>query len=164
MVKKAASKKIVLASDPFGVSLKSAIKEHLLGKGYEVIDLGTDSIEHFVPYFEISAKAARAVQSGVAERAIIFCGSGMGMALTANKFKGIYCGLCESEFTTEMCRIVNNCNVLAMGAKVITEQRAKNAVDLWLNTEFGQGMDTTTKKLLKEGVDELAKIEAENFK
>ena len=82
MVKKAASKKIVLASDPFGVSLKSAIKEHLLGKGYEVIDLGTDSIEHFVPYFEISAKAARAASTfpGVSDPPAIRATAGTGVA------------------------------------------------------------------------------------
>lgn len=152
------SKKVIMAADPFGAALKNSVKEHLIGEGYEIIDLGTDSEENFVAYYEISAKAAKAVQNKAAEKAIIFCGSGMGVAITANKFKGIYCGLVESEMTAEMCRLINDCNILAMGAKVISEYRANKAADVWLSTEYpGTGLS-------KEALIELAKIEDENFK
>jgi ribose 5-phosphate isomerase B len=158
------SKKIIMAADPFGATLKNSVKEHLISNGYEVIDLGTDSAENFVQYYEISAKAARAVQSGVADRAIVFCGSGMGVAITANKFKGIYCGLIESEYTAEMCKIINNCNVLAMGGKVISETRAKLAVDLWLSKEFAEGFTGELRELVKSAIGEIAKLEDNNFK
>ena len=158
------SEKIVMVADPFGFPLKQAIKEHLLSEGYEILDLGTDSPDHFIDYYEVGSKAAKAIQNEVAERAIIFCGSGMGVSLTANKFKGIRCGLCESEFTAEMCKLVNNCNILALGAKVISETRAKKATDLWLTRKFAEDATESGKKKRAAALDALAKIEDENFK
>lgn len=157
-------KKIVIGSDTTGVALKKAIKEHLTSKGYEMIDLGTDAPENFVTYCEIGSRAAIAVQNGVAEKGIIICGSGLGVSLTANKYKGIYAGLVESELTTESSRIVNNCNILAMGAKIISEARAIRVVDIWLNTEFAQGADEKRREKLQTGLDDLARIEGKNFK
>jgi ribose 5-phosphate isomerase B len=158
------SNKLVMACDPFGVALKNSIKEYLVDKGYEIIDLGTDSLENFVPYYEIGARIARAIQNGVAERGVLICGSGMCVSLTANKFKGIYAGLVESEFTAESCKTVNNCNILAMGAKVISEFRAIQAVELWLTKEFANGTKGELCALLQDGLDGLAKIEEENMK
>jgi ribose 5-phosphate isomerase B len=88
----------------------------------------------------------------------------MGVSLTANKFKGIRCGLCESEFTAEMCKLVNNCNILALGAKVISETRAKKATDLWLTRKFAEDATESGKKKRAAALDALAKIEDENFK
>jgi len=158
------AEKIVMASEVFGLSLKDAIKEHLISKGFDVVDYGTDSPKNFVTYFDTAAKVARAIQNGVAKRGMVFCGSGMGVSISANKFKGIYCGLVESEFTAEGCKIVNNCNVLAMGAKVISEFRAKIAVDLWLAKEFGEGNTPEVKQLLKDGLGEIASFENEHMK
>jgi len=158
------SKKVVMVADPFGFSLKKAIKEDLQSKGYEIIDLGTDSPDHFMDYYEVGSKAAEAIQNGVADLAIIFCGSGMGVALTANKYKGIRAGLCESEFTAEMCKLVNNCNILAMGAKVISETRAKKAAELWLTREFAEDANEGGRKKRAAALDALAKIEDKNFK
>lgn len=158
------SKKIVVGADLMGVALKNVIKEHLLGKGYEVVDLGVDRPENPVAYPEIAAKVARAVQKGVADRAIVFCATGMGVAITANKFKGIYCGLVESEFTAEKCRAINNCNVLSMGGWIISEYRAKKAVDDFLSTEFAGGRPESAKKNLQGFLTQIDEIEKENFK
>jgi len=156
--------KVAMVADPFGYPLKQAIKEHLQSKGYEIIDLGPDSPEHFIDYWEVGTKAAQAIQNGVAEKAIIFCGSGMGVSLTANKFKGIRCGLCECEFTAEMCRLVNDCNILAMGAKVISETRGKKAAELFLSKEFAEDANEGGRKKRTAALAELARIESENFK
>jgi ribose 5-phosphate isomerase B len=158
------SKKVIMVADPFGFPLKKAVKEHLQSEGYEIIDLGTDSPDHFMDYYEVGSKAAKAIQNGVADQAIIFCGSGMGVSLTANKFKGIRAGLCESEFTAEMCKLINNCNILAMGSKVISETRANKAADLWLTREFGEDASEGGKKKRAAALAALAKIEDENFK
>lgn len=156
--------KVVMCADPFGFPLKNAIKEHLQSKGYEIIDLGTDSPDHFIDYWEVGTKAAKAIQSGVAEKAIIFCGSGMGVSLTANKFKGIRCGLCECEFTAEMCRLVNDCNILAMGAKVISETRGKKAAELFLSKQFAEDASEGGRQKRAAALAQLARIENENFK
>ena len=159
------SKKIIVGSDGLGIGLKNSIKEHLTKKGFEVIDIGMQDEQHSMPYFEISSKAAKAIQSGVADRAILFCGTGMGVAIAANKFKGIYAGVVESEYTAEMCKAINNCNVMTMGARVVSDFRAKQAVDRWLSTEFTVGdFPPEIKVLLKEALVELGKIENENMK
>ena len=156
--------KIALGADPMGAVLKNAVKKHLESEGYKVIDYGTDCAENFVTYFGISAKTAKAVQKGIADKGIVFCGTGMGVGITANKFKGIYCGLVESEFTANECKIINNCNMLAMGSRVISEARACMAVDNWLNRKFNEGTPEPYIKLVEEGVAEIGKIEDENFK
>ena len=163
------SRKVILAADPAGAQLKNAVKKHLESEGYNVIDYGTDCAENFVPYYEISAKAARAVQKGIADKGIVFCGTGMGVSITANKFKGIYCGLIESEFTAGECKCINNCNMLAMGQRVISEARANMAADVFLKNEFCVGNfppipGVYIKKLLKDGLAGIAKIEDENYK
>jgi len=168
--KSAKSKKIILAADPMGAVLKNSVKKHLEAEGYDVIDYGTDSIDNFVTYFDISSKAAKAIQKGVADKGIVFCGTGMGVGVVANKFKGIYCGLVESEFTAGECKVINNCNMLSMGSRVISPDRANMAVDRWLNNEFGGGDlpalpgKKDMKTLLQEALDEIGKIEDKNFK
>jgi ribose 5-phosphate isomerase B len=158
------SKKIILAADPLGAVLKNAVKKHLEAEGYDVIDYGTDCAENFVTYFGISSKAAKAIQKGVADKGIVFCGTGMGVGITANKFKGIYCGLVESEFTAGECKVINKCNMLAMGSRVISEARANMAVDNWLNKKFNEGTPEPYVKLVADAIDEIGKIEDANFK
>ena len=149
------SKKIAIGSETMGLPLKVALKQHLEGKGYEVIDLGIENTP---------IKGAKALQDGIVERAIIICGTGMNVALTANKFKGVYCGLCESEFTAELCKAVNNCNMLAMGARVVSEYRANRMVDIWLSTELKDGIPEDEKQFMDIMFNNLQQIEAENMK
>ena len=163
------SKKVILAADPMGAVLKNSVKKHLESEGYEIIDYGTDCAENFVTYFGIAAKAAKAIQKGIADQGIVFCGTGMGVSITANKFKGIYCGLIESEFTAGECKSINNCNMLAMGSRVISEARANMAADAWLKNKFAVGNfppipGVDIKELLSAGLKGIAKIEGENFK
>lgn len=133
-------KKIIVAADPFAVTLKDAVATHLKSKGYEVIDLGATQAKE-VPYFDCSAEACRALQAGKAERAILFCGTGMGMSIVANRFKGVTAAVVESVFAAKMCRAVNNANVLCLGQMIWGEWMAKEAVDVFLKTKFTEGLD-----------------------
>ena len=147
--------KILIGSDELGFPLKEVVKAHLLSKGYEVIDVGTDNAP---------VKGSKAIQKGEVDRAIIMCGTGMNVNITCNKHKGVRCGLVESEFTAEMSRAINNCNVMAMGARVVSDFRAKQMVDIWLNTEFTAGLPIEHKPLLEGMLVNLGKMEDENFK
>ena len=110
--------KIIVGADAWGVELKDTVKQHLAKHGHEVTDIGgTPGNQR--PYYDVAKEAARMLQAGAAERAVLVCGTGMGMAIVANKFKGVYASVIESEFTARMCRAVNNANVLTMGSMVV---------------------------------------------
>ncbi|MGE4319121.1 MAG: ribose 5-phosphate isomerase B [Deferribacterales bacterium] len=131
-------KKVALASDHGGYGLKTQIKQYLQSKGYTVLDLGTDS-EESVDYPDYGAKAAEAVLNGDADCAVIMCGSGIGISIAANKFKGIRCALCFDTYTAKMSRMHNDANIMAVGGRITTIERAVDMVDLFLTTEFEGG-------------------------
>ena len=133
-------KKIIVAADPFAVTLKDAVVAHLKEKGYEVTDLGSTK-EKPQPYFECAVTACKAMQAGQAERAFLFCGTGMGMSIVANRFMGVTASVVESVFAAKMSRAINNANVLCMGQMIWGEWMAKEAADVFLNTGFTQGME-----------------------
>ena len=133
-------KKIIVAADPFAVTLKDAVVEHLKSKGYEVTDMGSTK-EKPLPYFDCGSEAAKALQAGKAERAILFCGTGMGMSIVANRFKGCTASVVESVYAAKMCRAVNNANVLCLGQMIWGPDMAKAAVDTFLDTGFTQGLE-----------------------
>ncbi len=156
--------KIVVGADAFGMDLKNSIKEHLEKKGFEVIDVGTHDRDNPVLYYDAAARVARKIQDGEAERGILFCGTGMGVSIVANKFKGIYASVIESEYAGRMCKAVNRANVLTIGQMFVSEYKAKMAVDNWLNTEFLEGFEGDLKNDLDNAIEEIEKIEADNFK
>lgn len=131
-------KKVALASDHGGFGLKTQISEYLTSKGYEILDLGTDS-EISVDYPDYGAKAAGAILNKQADCAIVMCGSGIGISITANKFKGIRCALCFDTYTAKMSRMHNDANIMALGGRITTIERAVDMADLFLNTEFEGG-------------------------
>jgi len=132
--------KIVVAADPFAVGLKDAIVAHLKGKGVEVSDVGATAAQA-VPYYDGAVAASKVLQSGGAEKAILFCGTGMGMSIVANRFKGVTAAVVESVFAAKMCRAINNANALCLGQMIWGEWMAKEAVDVFLKTEFTEGLD-----------------------
>ena len=148
-------KKIIVAADPFAVTLKDAVVEHLKSKGFEVADMGSTK-ENPRPYFECGAEACHALQAGKADRVILFCGTGMGMSIVANHFKGVTAAVVESVFAAKMCRAVNNANVLCLGQMIWGEWMAKEAVDAFLDTGFTQGLESLAG-FLKEAA---GKVEA----
>ena len=102
--------KIAIGSDNAGFGLKEFLKGKLIEAGYEVEDLGTLRRDAEIRYMDAADRVAKAVQSGAAARGILCCGTGMGMSICANKHKGIYCAVVESQWAAYNCRFINNAN------------------------------------------------------
>ena len=128
--------KIVVAADPFVLEFKNSIIAHLKGKGHEVFDVGDD-----IPYYESAQAACKMLQDGTAERAILICGTGMGMSVIANRFRGVVASVVESVYAAGMCRTINNANALCLGAMIWGDWMAKEAVDVFLEREFTEGLE-----------------------
>jgi len=126
--------KIILASDHGGFELKEIIKDYL-SKSYDIEDLGTYNSDS-VDYPDYGIKAGEAVANGIANFAIIFCGTGIGISIAANKVPGIRAALCHNVEYAKLSRQHNDANVLALGGRFLNPQTAKNIVDAWLNTDF----------------------------
>lgn len=156
--------KVAIAGEVCSYSLMKLVKEHLIEKGHEVLDLGmTDEKEPMV-FYETAPRVARAIQNGEAERGILMCGTGMGVCICANKFKGIYAGLAESATTAELHYVINRTNVICMGKWIVGEKVALDIVDRWLNATIGQGFSEERKRVQAEGFKKIKEIEEDNFK
>ena len=145
---------IVLGGDHGGYTLKRRVAEHLYDNGLLYIDIGMHEGEE-CDYPDIALKAARMVASGEAEKGIVFCGTGIGVSITANKVKGVRCAVCTEPFSARMSRAHNDCNMLALGGRVVGEDLALMIVETWLNTEAESGRH-------KRRVDKIMKAEEEN--
>ena len=130
--------KIGIGNDHSALELKAEIIVFLKEKGYEIVDFGTNSTES-CDYPIYGEKVARAVAAGEVEKGILICGTGLGISLAANKVEGIRAVVCSEPFTAKMSRAHNNCNILALGARVVGAELAKMIVDTWLSTEFEGG-------------------------
>lgn len=133
-------KKIIVAADGFAISLKDAIVADLKEKGYEIVDVGSTTTKD-VPYWEGCTAACKLLQKEPEARGLLFCGSGMGMSIIANRFDGIRASVVESIFAAKMCRAINDANVLCLGAMIWGEWMAKDAVHTFLNTKFTEGLE-----------------------
>lgn len=129
---------IALANDHAGVALKEEIKKLLDSRGLAYKDLGTNTTDS-VDYPVYGEAAARAVASGECDRAIIICGTGLGISMAANKVRGIRAAVCTDCFMAEMARRHNNANILALGARVVGGGLALKIVETFLDTEFEGG-------------------------
>ena len=131
-------KKIVMGSDHAGYNLKLKVKAHLEARGFEVMDVGTNSAES-CNYTIYAHALCEAIQKGEAPLGILVCGTGIGMSMAANKHKGIRAACCENTFSARMTRMHNNANVLCFGERVIGYGLACDIVDQFVNTEFEGG-------------------------
>jgi ribose 5-phosphate isomerase B len=131
-------KTIALGSDHAGFRLKETIKSHLKSKGYRIVDYGTDS-EDPVDYPDYVRPAAESVAEGACVLGIVFGGSGNGEAIVANKVKGIRCAVCWDEQSARLAKEHNHANVIAIGARMVSEKEGIRIVDTWLNAEFQGG-------------------------
>ena len=130
--------KISLASDHAGYSLKEQIKERLSAAGHDVFDRGCfDEMSSDYPDYGILA--ARDVADGIAERAVLICGSGIGMSMVANKVRGVRAALCTSLIMAEMSRRHNDANVLTLGARYTPQEQAFEILDVWMRAPFDGG-------------------------
>lgn len=130
--------KISIATDHGAFELKNKVKSYLESIGNEVIDFGCFSNES-VDYPPIIAKAASAVSTGRCERGIVFCGSGIGASIVANKINGIRCALIYAPELAKLAREHNNANMIALGGRFTDFGTAKELIDIFLNTEFQGG-------------------------
>ena len=128
-------KVIGIGNDHAAVDLKNEIKAYLEEKGYKVVNYGTDSSES-CDYPVYGAKVGNAVASGEVDAGVLICGTGIGISITANKFKGIRAALCTDCFTAEATRLHNDANILAMGGRVVGPGLALKIVDTFLDTPF----------------------------
>ena len=130
--------KIAIASDHGGYGLKQKVLDHVSARGFEVIDLGTNS-EESVDYPVYGQLCGETVASGKADLGIVICGTGIGISIAANKVHGIRCGLCTSVELAHLTKQHNNANILALGGRTTPENLAIDIVDEWLDTEFEGG-------------------------
>jgi ribose 5-phosphate isomerase B len=130
--------KIALGADHAGYELKNGIKDHLQQRGIEVRDEGTNSGES-VDYPDFARLVAHDVHDARTDLGILVCGSGIGMAIAANKVAGVRAANVSSEYEAQMCREHNNANVLTLGARILSPEQAVAIVDKWLNTQFAGG-------------------------
>ena len=126
-------------------------------------DLGTLRRDAEIRYMDAADRVAKAVQSGAAARGILCCGTGMGMSICANKHKGIYCAVVESQWAAYNCRFINNANMLALGERIVAPSMAWDMVQTFLNTAFHEGADETRAAVLEALVARVAERENEWF-
>ena len=130
--------KIVIGSDHAGLALKEELKEFLATLGYRVTDLGTHS-DQAADYPEYAARVAEAVASGQFPRGVLVCGSGIGMAIVANKFPNVRAAVCLDEDMARLSRCHNDANILALAGRRTGTEKAQAILAAWLETEFEGG-------------------------
>ena len=130
--------RIAIGADHAGFAVKQAIKKHLEQAGYNVDDVGTES-EESVDYPEFARAVAEKVAGGMAQLGVLVCGTGMGMAIAANKVPGIRAAVVHDKVTARLAREHNDANVLTLGARVVDPSQAVEIVKEFLNAQFAGG-------------------------
>jgi ribose 5-phosphate isomerase B len=130
--------KVAIGSDHGGFELKEKVIKFLIGNGYDILDLGCDSLES-VDYPKYGRLVGEAVVEGKADKGIVICGTGIGISIAANKVKGVRAALCTNTTTARLTREHNDANVLAFGARMVGDILAFEMVNTFLTTEFEGG-------------------------
>jgi ribose 5-phosphate isomerase B len=130
--------KVAIASDHRGYHLKEKVIALLKSRGHEVIDDGPAS-DTSVDYPDFAALVAKKVSSGEVERGILICGTGIGMAISANKFPGVRAAACTDEVTAELSRRHNDLNILCLSGDLLSSRSIERLVDIWMKTDFEGG-------------------------
>lgn len=140
--------KIAIGSDHAAFEMKEMVKHLLQSKNFEVIDCGTHSLDR-ADYPEYAKKVSHEVLSqGI--QGILLCGSGIGVSIVANRFKGVRAALCRSPYDAEMARKHNNANVLCLGARTNTEEEIKKIIDAWFANTFEGGRHADRLRLFED--------------
>ena len=130
--------RIAVGSDHAGFSLKEFIKSHLAEGGYDVVDLGTDS-DQSVDYTDFARLVATSVADGEVDRGVLVCGTGIGMAMAANRFKDVRAAVVRDENDAHLSRAHNNANIVCLGARVTKPESAAELIDAFLSAEYEGG-------------------------
>lgn len=129
---------IALGSDHVAFDFKTSIAQYLTEAGYEIKDFGAFGFQR-VDYCDFGIMVAEAVAQGKYEKGLVFCGTGIGMCISANKVKGVRAVVCSEPYSAKLSRQHNDTNVLALGARVVGIELAKMIIDTWLTTPFEGG-------------------------
>lgn len=141
--------KIAIGSDKSGFAAKEAIKAYLKSIDADFDDLGTVTEDNVHPYYEVASTVAPKVQNGDYDRAILICGTGAGMCIVANKYKGVHAVACEGVYSAKMARAINGANVLCMGGWIVGPEMAIEMVKAFLETEWLEGLEDWRQANLK---------------
>ncbi len=155
--------KIAIGSDKSGFSVKEAVKAWLQDNGIEFDDLGTVDLNDVHPYYRVASETAPKVQDGSYEKAILICGTGAGMCVVANKFKGVHAVACEGVYSAKMARAINNANVLCMGGWIVGPEMAIEMVKAFLNTAWCQDLEDWRAVNMHKFAAQVAAIEDEIY-
>lgn len=148
--------KLAIASDHGGLHLKKAILQYLQSQNIDLIDLGITE-EQSVDYPDYAAEVAQRVSTGMVDAGILVCGTGTGMAITANKFKGVRAAVASDPYTARMSKEHNNANILALGGRVLSEEKGLEVLKAWLEAKF-EGERHARR------VEKITEIEKKNFR
>jgi ribose 5-phosphate isomerase B len=140
---------VAIGADEAAYDLKEILKTYLAARGVDVVDYGAYDTTP-VLYPDIAVKVAEAIAQGKHTRGILMCGTGIGMAITANKVPGIRAATCHDTYSAERARKSNDAQILTMGARVIGPELAKTIVDAWLKSEFEGGGSTRKVERMAE--------------
>ena len=150
---------VIMGADPCGFELKEAVKKALIEAGYEVTDVTPEA----AMFYDAAKMVARGVHEKRYERGMIFCGTGMGVSIIANKYRGVYAALCESYYQARRARAVNNANVLCMGGMLIADTLGVDMALVFMQTEHLAGYDEKTAKILAGDYAALLAVEEELY-
>ncbi len=156
--------RVYIGSDHAGYRLKEDLKVLLRGLGVSIVDVGCYS-ESPVDYPDIALKVAGAVSRGEADRGVLVCGTGIGMSIVANKFRGVRAAVCWSVETARLSRLHNDSNILCLGGRVLSSDLACRILEEWLRTGFEGGRHRRrVEKILSIEKSRLAGGDAENLR
>lgn len=142
--------KICIDCDDAAVNLKSVIYDHLKNKGVDITDLNYSGKKENAMYPEIGFNLAQEVANKNYDRGILICGTGLGMAIIANKVEGVYAGTCHDVFSAQRLRKSNDAQIITMGERVIGPELAKTIIDAWIESEFDGGRSTPKVEQMRE--------------
>jgi ribose 5-phosphate isomerase B len=148
--------KLIVGSDHFGFPIKTAAIEHLNQLGYQVEDVGCSGEDDITDYPDIAVALANRIASGEFERGILVCGTGIGMAMVANKVPGVRAACCHDPYSAERARKSNDAQIITFGGQIIGPSLACSLLDHWLVSEFGGGRSLPKVAKIKELDDRLA--------
>ena len=131
--------KVAIGAHDAATGLKNLVKEHLQQKEIEVVDFSHDVVGNEQMYPDIAFNLASAIREGEFERGLLFCGTGIGMAIVANKVPGVRAAQCHDIYSAERARKSNNAQIMTLGARVVGSELALMLVDAWLAAEFEAG-------------------------
>jgi ribose 5-phosphate isomerase B len=131
--------RLAIGSDHAGFDQKERLKAYLAGEGHDVVDVGTDSATESVDYPDFAEEVGRSVAAGEVERGILVCGTGIGMAIAANKVAGVRAANVTDVEFARLAREHNDANVIAVSARFVPTQTNEEILDAFLNTPFGEG-------------------------